>query len=118
MYLVAPPRVPPDSGRESCIDDKLRFSSTVNHDRAREINIECQRYGKHTYADYGAVSVRQAAKSRRDFATAKHIVELYLRRGHQPSRGGSVSQYALTSGPTTPSEGRQPSPVWVKRRGH
>ncbi|WP_254840137.1 RNA-guided endonuclease InsQ/TnpB family protein [Natronomonas marina] len=50
--------------------------------------FECERCGKQNHADYNA---------------AKNIAELYLLRGHQPSRGRSVSQYALKSGPRTPS---------------
>jgi hypothetical protein len=37
------------------------------------------------------------------FNAAKNVAELYLRRGHQPPRGRSVSQYALKSGSRTPS---------------
>ena len=50
--------------------------------------FECQRCGKSNHADYNA---------------AKNIAELYLLRGHQPSRGRSISQYALKSGSRTPS---------------
>jgi IS605 OrfB family transposase len=58
-----------------------------SHNRSHG-EFECERCGKQNHADYSA---------------AKNIAELYLLRGHQPSRGRSVSQYALKSGPRTPS---------------
>ena len=50
--------------------------------------FECRRCGKQNHADYNA---------------AKNVAELYLLRGHQPSRGRSLSQYDLKSGSRTPS---------------
>ena len=59
------------------------------HDSNRHAGeFECVSCGKTNHADYNA---------------AKNVAELYLRRGHQPSRGRSVSQYALKSGSRTPS---------------
>ena len=59
------------------------------HDDNRHSGVfECRRCGKRNHADYNA---------------AKNVAELYLRRGHQPPRGRSVSQYALKSGARTPS---------------
>ena len=59
------------------------------HDNNRHSGeFECRRCGKQNHADYNA---------------AKNVAELYLLRGHQPPRGRSVSQYALKSGPRTPS---------------
>jgi IS605 OrfB family transposase len=60
----------------------------VHDDNRHRDEFECQRCGKQNHADYNA---------------AKNVAELYLRRGHQPSRGRSVSQYALKSGSMTPS---------------
>ena len=60
----------------------------VRDDNRHQDEFECQRCGKQNHADYNA---------------AKNIAELYLLRGHQPSRGRSISQYALKSGPRTPS---------------
>ena len=61
-----------------CVRDDNRYGD----------KFECQRCGKQNHADYNA---------------AKNVAELYLLRGHQPSRGRSVSQYALKSGSRTPS---------------
>jgi len=59
------------------------------HDNNRHsVSFECRRCGKQNHADYNA---------------AKNVAELYLLRDHQPPRGRSVSQYALKSGPRTPS---------------
>ena len=60
----------------------------VHDDNRHQDEFECQRCGKQNHADYNA---------------AKNIAELYLLRGHQPSRGRSVGQYALKSGSRTPS---------------
>jgi transposase, IS605 OrfB family, central region len=61
---------------------------SVRDDNRHRDEFECQRCGNQNHADYNA---------------AKNIAELYLLRGHQPSRGRSVSQYALKSGSRTPS---------------
>jgi putative transposase len=61
---------------------------SVRDDNRYGDKFECQRCGKQNHADYNA---------------AKNIAELYLLRGHQPSRGRSISQYALKSGSRTPS---------------
>lgn len=60
----------------------------VREDNRHQSEFECQACGKSNHADYNA---------------AKNIGELYLLRGHQLSRERSVSQYALKSGPRTPS---------------
>jgi IS605 OrfB family transposase len=60
----------------------------VHDDNRHRDEFECQQCRKKNHADYNA---------------AKNIAELYLLRGHQPSRGRGVSQYALKSGPRTPS---------------
>jgi putative transposase len=61
---------------------------SVRDDNRYGDEFECQRCGNQNHADYNA---------------AKNVAELYLLRGHQPSRGRSISQYALKSGSRTPS---------------
>ena len=75
------------------------------HDSNRHAGeFECVSCGKTNHADYNAVvRLRLTGSKRFAFATAKNVAELYLRRGHQPSRRRSVSQYALKSGSRTPS---------------
>lgn len=60
----------------------------THEDNRRGNDFECQSCGKQHHADYNA---------------AKNVAELYLLRGQQSSRRRSVSQYALKSGPVTPS---------------
>ena len=61
---------------------------SVQEENRHQEEFECQRCGNQNHADYNA---------------AKNIAEVYLLRGHQPSRRRSVSQYALKSGSRTPS---------------
>lgn len=60
----------------------------VHEDNRHREDFECVQCGNRNHADYNA---------------AKNIAELYLLRGHQSPGGRSVSQYALKSGPKTPS---------------
>ncbi|MFB6119418.1 zinc ribbon domain-containing protein [Halosegnis sp.] len=68
----------------------------ISDDNRDAGDFECEQCGNQNHADYNA---------------AKSVAELYLLRGHQPLRGSSVSQYALTSGAVTPSRGHTSLPM-------